>query len=1209
MCQDLVKKMKKILPFLVIFVFIFATLFSPVVTFAQQLQNGSTDSRWVIDPEVTFIGKNARRSGDFLNWTLQNYNWVCVKQINANQCDNSNNPIATYWSLIVLYIVVPMLFLVILATSMVIIITRGKSLTIMRFIPRFVAVVLLIIFSYSLLQFFYQITDLIQGFFLRTNIANSCPPNCISDKDLLYVGWDYNNFVGLRLLGDKYAESAFTSLLLTKLTALTYFVMVFLLLVRKIILWFFIIVSPIFPILLLYYPVRNTGKIWIGEFFRWLLYAPLFAIFLNGLVYLWRHQIPLVFSNPNIGNPSAIEYPTAVNILLGGPKQIVSPTNSVNLVETFALYVVSLIMLWIVILLPWILLQIFLDYAQNFAPGDTAIMKTLVNMATSRNGTPPAPKPSGTGTAITLPFAKKFSVPVDIKPGPLGAAKEISMTGATLKTAFNQPAYVPNARVNAQVLTLARIKLPTIRDIARFDVALRSQDITKQQDVSRFSQQLLKVANPIIATNVIERNQFKETHEKILQQSHQGNLMATSLLQAANASSRSITTISTQKMKNILQQMANPTLATGATKETMIKLNSLLKEQSTQKNNQLAASILSVTSATSDQEIQKIKERLLQSSHNQLGRAITSSISQSEISSWGIRGIIKKIANPTTAATTADRERLTSLRGSLEKASKKGNHLAASILAINEKTAVSEIEDLQKRIQEAKEKGEPMAAEITALAKTEETKLPLVNRIQTVSREDYQAVRDMWRQNYQNLEIPQGMASSRIDWINDDIEGIDEAISLLSSQDPDKVQQGMNQVSNLLPFLLVGGFSQTEVIDYLKAKEAAAKDVSAALVAEEEEKVAITVNTHPLAEKRALSAVITDESAEDTSLEALSTTKQLITPQQGQSADMLKVANLKLPTMQDIAHYETQVLGKNQNQSEATIVLTVLEKIANPLAIPDIAEQEKYEKIRGNLIAEREKGNTTAAVILAAANKTKVLTPENTKHFLSQIANPSLATKEIEKKRFTQLHESLTRASQEGNELATEILSTKQTTSLADIQRLSTKLQEAKEKGETVAGLLPDITTPTIPTQNTLQQIAEADYTEVRKIWEENYRILPIPEEFGSDRVAWINTDSKYIEETLALFTSSERERQQEGINRVSSIMPILLLGGFSQQEIIGYLQAKLAAGKTVLIELQKEEENKVTIAAMDKKEELKTFLAEDISTNSGKAKPNEEKK
>lgn len=161
--------MKKLLPIFFGIIFTVLAAIHPPATFAgppsQQLQPGTTDSRWVIDPEVTFIGKNARRSGDLLNWTLQNYNWVCVKQVNASQCDNSQNPIAKYWSEIVLYIVVPMLFVVILATSIVIIITRGKSLTIMRFIPRFIAVVLLIVFSYSLIQFFYQFTDLIQGFY------------------------------------------------------------------------------------------------------------------------------------------------------------------------------------------------------------------------------------------------------------------------------------------------------------------------------------------------------------------------------------------------------------------------------------------------------------------------------------------------------------------------------------------------------------------------------------------------------------------------------------------------------------------------------------------------------------------------------------------------------------------------------------------------------------------------------------------------------------------------------------------------------------------------------------------------------------------------------------------------------------------------------------------------------------------------------------
>src|SRR6266568_9012731 len=1115
--------MKKLLPIFISFAFLVITLSGPVAAFAQTTP---PDSRWVIDPEVTFIGKNARRSGDFLDWTLQNYNWVCVKQVNGRQCDDTNNPIEKYWSLIVLYIVVPMLFVVILATSVVIIVTRGKSLTIMRFIPRFIAVVLLIVFSYSLLQFFYQFTDLIQGFFLRSDIKNPCPPNCISDKDLLYVGWSYTNFVGLRLLGDKYAESAFTSLLLTKLTALTYFVMVFLLLVRKIILWFFIIVSPIFPILLLYYPVRNTGKIWICEFFRWLLYAPLFAIFLNGLVYLWRNQIPLVFNNPNIGKAAAIEYPTAVNILLGGPRQQVTPTNSVNLVETFALYVVSLIMLWIVILLPWILLQIFLDYAQNFAPGDTAVMKTLVNMATSpRNVGPTAPSEGGAGAAISLPFAKKFSIPIDIKPGPTGAAKELKIDNATVNTArFTQPAFIPNAAinsasVNASVLNAVNVKIPTLRDIARFDVALTSTDQSKQQEVSRFSEQLVKLATPIVITNTVDRERVSEVREKIVQQSQRGNLMASTLLNAANSTIKSnfqastsdvkkvlsqianpaststsnTSTVSREKLaklhdtlqkeskqnnnqlassllsvsektsaseiekireqlsqavtkgdrtassvlstinnesqksqslaqtQSILKQIANPASVTNATeRETFTKLHDSLQKESKQNNNQLASSLLSVSEKTSASEIEKIREQLSQAatkgdkSASSVLSTISSATQKSQASTQN-RNILKQIANPASITNPVERESFTKLHDALQKESKEnnntlassilqvsdstsvtqldkireqlsqtkentvlqsvnnvmqqnqstthvksvlqevanpqtakvinkekvnklhetlqkastqGNQLASSILKVNEKTSVEEIEALQQKIQDARIKGEPLATELSDLAQ-EGTKagVPMVNRVQTVRKEDFQAVKDMWKQNYQNLEVPQGMAGSRPEWIKDDVASIDETIALLSSPDQDKVQQGMDQVSNLLPFLLVGGFSQDEIIGYLKAKQDAAKEVSISLAADEEQKVLVTTRTTQAAQtmaatmtenttNAATSSSVSSASSEENEESQLTNIQNVtnITTNYTQpeiSNEILNMVNVKVPKLRDIAQFETKALRKD----------------------------------------------------------------------------------------------------------------------------------------------------------------------------------------------------------------------------------------------------------------------------------------------------------
>jgi hypothetical protein len=273
--------MKKILPKLIAIALAVTAVFSSIpAVYAQPLP--TPDVAYTPDAEVNFVGKAAARSIQFLNWTLQNYTWQCfdLKDVtNASDsttvqaCDNSASPLIGFWS-IIRNIVYAFFALFVLITAFVLITTRGRSLTIKRFLPRFIAVVLLVTFSYALLQFLYITTDIIQGFFLtKPPETPGAGREIISAKDLLYVGWDYENFVGLRKIHPYFDESVFVNLLLARLTAVTYYAMTGVLLIRKIILWFFIIVSPIFPVLLLYYPVRNTAKIWIGEFFRWLMYV------------------------------------------------------------------------------------------------------------------------------------------------------------------------------------------------------------------------------------------------------------------------------------------------------------------------------------------------------------------------------------------------------------------------------------------------------------------------------------------------------------------------------------------------------------------------------------------------------------------------------------------------------------------------------------------------------------------------------------------------------------------------------------------------------------------------------------------------------------------------------------------------------------------------------------------------------------------------
>ncbi|MBU4098519.1 hypothetical protein KJ980_02600, partial [Patescibacteria group bacterium] len=816
--------------------------------------------------------------------------------------------------------------------------------------------------------------------------------------------------------------------------------MVGILLIRKIILWFFIIISPVFPILLLFYPVRNTGKIWIGEFFRWLLYGPLFAIFLQGLVFMWRWKgsgsitggggggIPLQFLNPGIQDPAQIIYPTAVNILLGGPQQFVTLTNSINLTETFMLYVIALIMLWIVILLPWILLQIFLDYASNFT-GDNAAMKAFVNLVGNKTVPPPSPAdytpaaPQPGGITLNLPFTKR-TINIPISPMPAGQAREIIREQQEI--GGSQKLTIPLAQISAEVMSFANIPLPTMRDVARYETEMLSNNANQRQEVYRMQQVLEKIANPVLATSTIERERYVNMKERLEKESQQGNIIATSILNAVNSASnnrsRRNVNIASSELRNILQQVANPALASNVVdRGRMSRLHEMLTRESKENNSQLASSILSVTSQSNASEIEKIREKLTEAqqqgnimnattasaitnalsnaasqsqsmthirtvlqqiakpetvsnlvererfsklhdmlskdsreNNNQLATSILSvsdkttaieldrirdqlvkeqalgnsvastiantikttqikntlqhianpasvtntterekysklhdmlareskeknnelassilqvkdtttlselekitdklqqskdstissqvlstinnSIQQSQ-SSTKVKNVLQQIANP-AITSTIDRQKLSRLHDALTKESQKGNELASSILAVNEKTSTSDIQKLQEKLRESKEKGQSIATDVLEITSQQVAiNIPSSNRIQNVTSEELLEVKQMWKENYQGMEVPEGMAGTRTEWIKDDIEKISNLTGLLTSQDQEKVNQGLSEVANILPFLLVGGFSQSEIVSYLTTKQEAAKEVLESITREEE---------------------------------------------------------------------------------------------------------------------------------------------------------------------------------------------------------------------------------------------------------------------------------------------------------------------------------------------------------------------------------------
>jgi len=726
----------------------------PLAAVAPAATAQPQDGTWVSDSDVTFVGKVGARAGSFLDWTLQNYNWSFVS--------SGQNPLTSFWATI-RNIVYAFIAIFVLITAFILIVTRGRNITVMRFIPRFILIVLLVTFSFALAQFLYQIVDIIQGFFLKNpdGISAGAHPY-IWQGNLLYIGFDYQNFLGYRIYGSAFDESAFISLLLVKLTAVTYYVMVGILLLRKIILWFFIIISPIFPLLLLYAPIRNTAKIWIGEFFRWLFYAPIFAILLSGLVHIWISGIPLKFNFV----PGKVVYPTAINILLGGPSQPLSLTNSVNNSDTFAQYIVALLMLWVIIILPFLLLQIFLDYMNTISIGENVWVKQLATTGSSFMGrgrnVGPEPQPplssQPAGMARNIPFTAKIEIPET-------RARDISSN--IFSQTSSQMANLHSIQSSSEILRLTNLTVPTMRDIAKYETSAMSSDISRHAEIARVHETLERIANPSVISTPIEKQRYTTVKEKLVQEGQKGNYLASTILSAAEKTSISSST-------------------------SISASTSILNKQ---------------------QEITKLGNTL------------------------------EKIGSPDIAGPI-EKEKYITIKQQLLEAEKNGDQVATSILAASKKGKLGSNEEIKEKLKEAKERGNSLAATILQEAGILDIKkiladsFPVVNRVQSVSLDDYEAVRKMWVENYQKLEPPKSVGSkdkNRKEWIMSDINKIAETINLLVSADPQNVKKGMESVGTILPFLLIGGFSQTEVIAYLKAKLEAAKTVLTTLSQKQDE--------------------------------------------------------------------------------------------------------------------------------------------------------------------------------------------------------------------------------------------------------------------------------------------------------------------------------------------------------------------------------------
>jgi len=467
---------------------LFILVFLSLAFFCFSLRPSLARAEWVPDPEVTTVGKSAERARQLVYWLFS-----------RPSLDNSP-AIREIWA-VSRNIALVFLVLLVVGFGFQLIISKEKT-KFEAFLPKLMLFMVLCVFSYVLVLGLIQIGDLVMKFFIERVAGENLFNITFSGGN---IESNYTDFVGWRENSPENIESIKTSLLLIKSTTLTYNLIFIVLVLRKLFLWFLLIVSPFLPLLFAFPLIKNVGWVWIGVFFQWLFYGPLFSVFLAALVKIWEVGIPFGFDFSRANQESGQIFKTAINILYGGPQQSLSPLNSANYVDTYAEYLIGLIMLWAVMILPWLLLRTFRDYCCELLKSIEAATISLYGRM--GGGGPPSWSPVSEKTKLELPFKKVVDRVI-----PATVSREQSSQIAKMRT--------------QDLLETAGLKVSSLADISRLDMDLQQR--------RRAVQKLEQLKSPVGMANMGLRRQFSLFNQELMSRAAKGDRIAERTLSVAS---------------------------------------------------------------------------------------------------------------------------------------------------------------------------------------------------------------------------------------------------------------------------------------------------------------------------------------------------------------------------------------------------------------------------------------------------------------------------------------------------------------------------------------------------------------------------------------------------------------------------------------------------------------------------------------------------
>lgn len=718
---------------------------------------------WIEDPDVTSQGKSNERARQFIYW------------VTAHSAIDNHPVLTQVWSTVrnLSY------FFVILTAALlglgIIIGQKTNFETGIKLWPAMTKILLSILyiaFSATIVITVVQLSEVTMRFFIEN----------LGGKDLFNIYFssvskeqNYINFVGCRDLNIRVQEAAKTEMTLLKLTNWSYYFMGGMLLIRKIILWFLLFVSPFLAILLSFAFIKNVGMIWIGVFFQWVFYGPLLALFLGGLASIWKYGIPFVFDFSRVNTAAGYVYPTAISILYGGPAQKLGlATNNGNYIDTYVEYVVTLIMLWAVTILPWWLLQ---TYRDNCCEGINA-MKNIM-LSSLNPGHPGGPSPSPT----PLPANISSNIGVEMK-----MSREVS---SNIKTRIETIEEIKKAKTD-EISGSLNLKVGSLTDIANLETNKTLNQTTNKN--------INYLKNPIQASTPAERQKYMNIRSELSTRALKSDMVAQRMINVFTGSE-------VDRARFNQNMVASLPKAVSVTQVVSYKIK-LSKAKVEQISSAITNTILNSKSAVEEIskktgiELEKTT-KVLNSLHDNVNTPVT------------------EVAQKISTDTKIEKEKVVSVIKEytvLIKSNSKINESVAKESNISAEQVQKVIETQQQIVSEPEKNIEQTIV------------IP-----QTVSIDEYEQVKKMWTQQYEKGEIPTTEnIKTRSKWVDQDIVVITNTLNKLFSPDVQIKQQGLDEVGYILPIFLVNNLSGEQLVTYLKAKIEAAKTVKDLIEREKE---------------------------------------------------------------------------------------------------------------------------------------------------------------------------------------------------------------------------------------------------------------------------------------------------------------------------------------------------------------------------------------